>query len=150
MEEKEPELKKIEAVPVWYHNHGNKMKVRAIGIQKDFLVIQGSAAEVVITKTIEGYLVNWNIKHDKSANVSGKTWISSDDIERVFGIRNSIPESGEWLIERFGGTTASQGAFIRYREFLNIPGPGTGHDGTANVSILLTQEIQQAARILLE
>lgn len=151
MEEIEPELKKIEAVPVWYHNHGNKMKIRAIGIQKDFLVIQGSAAEVVITKVVEGYLVGWKIRHGgPEIGVLGKTWFSSDDLAMAFGLRNTIPKFGKWLIERFGGTTASQGAFIRYKDWLNIPGPGTGHDYDPNVSIQLTQEIKQAVRTLLE
>lgn len=42
-----------------------------------------------------------------------------------------------------------QGAFIRYGNFLNIPSPGTGHDGDPNISILIDGPIRRAVRQLL-
>jgi hypothetical protein len=149
MPEEKPQLKRIGAVPIWWHNHGDRMVVKVLGIQKDFLVLQGSAAELVITKAPDGWLVNWKINHGANDSVSGKVLFSSSTLAKAFGIWNGIPESGEGLIKRFGGTTAKQGDFIRYKKWLNIPGPGTGHDGDSNISIELTKEIKEAIQNLI-
>jgi hypothetical protein len=53
------------------------------------------------------------------------------------------------MIEPFGGTVAKQRKFIRYHEFLNIPGPGSGYQGDPNVSIELYPETIAAVRNLL-
>lgn len=53
------------------------------------------------------------------------------------------------MLDRFGGTVARQGIFIRWRDFMNIPGPGTGGDGDANISVMITGEIKEAIKTIL-
>ncbi len=149
MKEKEPEMGILG--PTWWHHHGMKMKLAEC--IKDNVKIEGSAAwlNIIKAKYNEGWLVSWRINHGAHVSEAGGTaWFSDDDLKRAFGLKDDIPESGKWLIDRYGGTTADQGVFIRYKEkWLNIPCPGTGHDGDPNVSILLTKEIEQAVRTLL-
>jgi hypothetical protein len=61
-----------------------------------------------------------------------------------------MEESGEWLLDRYGGDSAAQGFYIRWRNCLNIPCPGTGHDGDPNISVTLSDDIKEAVRQLLE
>ncbi len=63
---------------------------------------------------------------------------------------NMVRAGGSWLVGRYGGNSAVQSKFIRWGNFLNIPCPGTGHDGDPNVSIYVTDEIREAVRKLLE
>jgi len=147
MTEKEPEMREMK--PIWWHPHGAKRKLKAVGIQNDILLIQSNAAEVVITRASSRWWVNWKINHGFNAGVLGKTLFSSYDFSRAFGLRDDIPKFGEWLIERYGGTTARQFCFIRYKQFLNIPAPGTGHDGDPNVSIEIDEEMKKAAEQLI-
>ena len=139
--------------PIWWHHHGSKMRVKTKGIQNDFLVIQGSAAEVVISRAADandGWYVVWKINYTSDTGVSGRTWFSSDNLAQAFGLWNGISHCGsEWMIRRYGGTIAEQGRYIRYKKWLNIPGPGTGHDGDPNVSIELTEEIRKAIKELI-
>ena len=154
MEEKHiPELKAMGS-PDWYHNHGGKMQVKASSVLNDFLVIQGSAAEVLITKkNLHGCLVEWKIRHGGIENsVSGKVIFSRDEVLIAFGFFDCNLDAfeGDWLLKRFGGTVAQQCKYIRYKQFLNIPGPGTGSDGDPNVSIEITEEIKKAIKELLD
>lgn len=76
--------------------------------------------------------------------------MSKDNFKAAFGLRDGwCPEGGSGLICAYGGEAAFQGQFIRWKEFLNIPGPGTGHDGDPNISLQLSGEIVEAARSFL-
>lgn len=132
------------------------MEVKILDIQNGFLSIKGSAAELTIARThdrrIVEWLVNWKINHSLDTCVSGKTLFSSENLVRAFNLIifiNPEHDSGEWLIKRYGGTEAKQGRFIRYRDHLNIPGPGTGSDGDPNISIKLNQKIKDAVGSLI-
>lgn len=76
--------------------------------------------------------------------VRGKRRFRTETLQSAFGLSDTSPYHGRPLIERFGGEAASQGEFIRWRDFLNIPGPGTGHDGDANISIRLSPQTDKA------
>jgi len=58
----------------------------------------------------------------------------------------------QWLLDQYGGDLAIQGRFIHWTSqhttFLNIPCPGTGHDGDPNISLEVTPEIKDAIRQL--
>lgn len=134
--------------PVWWHHHGDKMKIQTC--TKDVVLIKGSAAVLKITKaTKKEWLVVWEINHGCS-EVSGQILFLKSELEQAFGIKNDVVEYSEWLIEQYGGTTASQRTFIRYKEWLNIPCPGTGHDGDPNISIKINKEIKEAILNLIE
>jgi hypothetical protein len=140
--------------PIWCHHHGSKMRVENFNKCNHFLVIAGSAASVRITRkstTVdEGWFVEWEVVQSQQAKVSGRVFFTSDDLRAAFGLSQESGEFGDWLIEQFGADSASQGKFIRWKNFLNIPCPGTGHDGDPNVSIHIDEDIQNAVRQLLE
>lgn len=72
-------------------------------------------------------------------------------VAAAFGLTDYLPMQlpGDFLLEKYGGDVACQFLFIRWQDYLNIPGPGTGHDGDPNISIKLTDEIKEAIRALL-
>ena len=144
--------------PIWCHHHGSKMQVEQLDRENRVLVISGSAAKVTIRKAssvypdAEGWFVDWEVVQYKpyEEGVRGRSWFDDDDLTAAFGLSEKSGVFGDWLIERFGADCASQGKYIRWRSFLNIPCPGTGHDGDPNVSIHLDEEIRNAVRQLLE
>lgn len=148
MEERCPELDKRK--PVWWHHHATKMRVVAFGLCKDVLVIQGSVAELVITRKGASWLVTWKVVQGPEQHTIGQALFSDIDLLVAFGLRLGIDNSrcSRWLIERYGGTAARQGKYIRYKNHLNIPCPGTGHDGDPNISIDVDEGMQEAVRQL--
>lgn len=152
---KEPELNMIGA-PVWWHHHGGKMRVEFLDLKKSALIISGSAAKVTISKSKQNeWFVDWEVIHGGASvphpqESHGRAWLFSDNsLARAFGLSNDSDKTGEWIVERYGGNCASQGRYIRWMGFLNIPCPGTGHNGDPNVSILLQDEIVEAVAKLL-
>ena len=130
------------------------MRVENFNKACDLLVIAGSAASVRITRRAttvdEGWFVDWEVVQSQQEKANGRIILTSDDLRAAFGLSQESGLFGDWLIERFGADSASQGKFIRWRNFLNIPCPGTGHDGDPNVSIHFDEDIQSAVRELLE
>jgi len=145
MKEKEPELNDY-GQPNWFHAHGTKMR-----LQKDecidgrLVVIKGSAAIVRIgASPVAGwFIVEWRLAHPLFTETSGRAFFDDSELAAAFGLLDNFGSS-EWLIDRFGGTVAKKCKFIRWKEFLNITGPGTGLDGDPNVSIRLSEEIKTA------
>lgn len=144
-------------VPVWCHHHGSKMRVEKIDLEKGTLVIAGSAAEVIIQKVsihpdTKGWNVDWEVVQWKPNNegARGRAFFTDKDLAAAFDLSSESGKFGQWLIGRYGADSAEQGKYIRFKGFLNIPCPGTGHDGDPNVSIHLDEEIKDAVRQLLE
>lgn len=129
------------------------MRVEEFSGDNHLLVIAGSAASVRVTRRAttvdEGWFVEWEVVQSQQAKVNGRVVFTSDDLRAAFGLSQESGEFGDWLIERFGADSASQGKFIRWKNFLNIPCPGTGHDGDPNVSIHIDEEIRETVRRLL-
>jgi hypothetical protein len=134
------------------------MCVEQLDKQNHILVISGSAAKVTIRKVssvyqdTKGWFVDWEIVQCQpyEEGVRGRSQFNDEDIVVAFGLSEGSGRFGDWLIERFGADSAEQGKYIRWENFLNIPCPGTGHDGDPNISIYLDEEIQDAVRQLLE
>lgn len=137
--------------PIWWHHHGHKMKLRRSEILSCIILIEGSAARVLITKgDYKNWLIDWTITHSyPDIKVDGRTFMNNQELAGAFGLEDYIDGSSEWLIERFGGNATAQGKFIRWNEYLNIPCPGTGHDDDPNVSIEIDKDIKRAVRDLL-
>lgn len=142
VKEKHPEMNAVG--PIWWHHHGGKMKLLAVGLLNDILIIQASAAELVIRKRRTAWAVEWKIIQSQDEQTRGRAIFSNQELMAAFGATASMESHSEWLIQNHGGTVASQGKFIRYQEWLNIPCPGTGHDGDPNVSIGLDGKIEKA------
>ncbi|OGZ21141.1 MAG: hypothetical protein A2922_00305 [Candidatus Nealsonbacteria bacterium RIFCSPLOWO2_01_FULL_43_36] len=137
--------------PIWWHHRGFKMKLRRSEIPSHTILIEGGAAMVLIAKGgHKSWLIDWRVTHYfPDIKVDGRTFMSNQELAGAFGLEDYISQDSEWLIERFGGSAAIQGKFIRWREYLNIPCPGTGHDGDPNVSIEIDHDIKKAVRDLL-
>ncbi|MCX6720615.1 MAG: hypothetical protein NTW11_02320 [Candidatus Staskawiczbacteria bacterium] len=136
--------------PIWWHKHGSKMRLKVFSHSANiFLVIQGSAAELKVGKLDNRWIVAWKITQSPTENSSGRIIMNDHSLAQAFGLDDDGLFSSCWLIERYGGTVAHQGQFIRWDKFLNIPCPGTGHDGDLNVSIYLDEKIKEAVGKLL-
>lgn len=145
---KMPETK-YGGMPIWFHHHGTKMRVKEIDVNKQRLIIAGSAAEIRIDGAdVNGFKVQWNVIFSYGYGIVGVTYMKKSDLSSAFGLEDEIGTFGEWLLNRFGGTCANQEKYIRYDRYLNIPGPGTGNDGDPNVSIVVDEEMQNAVRKL--
>lgn len=144
MKEKVPDLGRAGG-PIWWHHHGMKMKVAARGLCNDCLLLQGSAAELLIKKLHNRWLLTWKVIQGPDSAVSGTTTFCDETLLDAFVKNNhETPKHSQWLIDRFGGSAACQGCFIRFDKWLNIPGPGTGNDGDPNISIELDEEMAKA------
>lgn len=144
--------------PIWHHHHSHKMALDKRFNPRDRLVISGSAARIAIWPggAIDGepyWLVQWRIQFSAVENIYGQVAMTSPLIATAFGLSDQTPEPydqlSQWILDRYGADVAAQGKFIRWRQYLNIPGPGTSHDGDPNVSILLDGEMREAVRTLI-
>lgn len=146
-----PELKMCD-IPVWCHHHCSKMRVTPTDGSQDKVVIAGSVATLTITRGPDSsrtnFVINWEIIWSGvGEKVNGCVWMSKINLKTAFGLRCGwCPEEGRQLINAYGGEAAFPGQFIRWKNFLNIPGPGTGHDGDPNISVKLDEEIIAAVR----
>ncbi len=150
---KAPELKPIWGNPIWFHHHGIKFSVSAS--ENDELVLDASAAHVHIKRykrdDYRGWSVSWQVRYSRSERTEGTVVINDAAFASAFDLvapKDNMRDG--WLIERYGGDAAYQGCFIRWGRFLNIPCPGTGHDGDPNVSIYISDDILIAVRALLQ
>lgn len=139
--------------PEWFHHHGFKMSLETCDTETPLVVISATAARLEIThsplfeKDSHPWFVSWRVVQyrPRGEQVDGKTSMKPEELRAAFGLTDDqFGEGHKWLIERYGATTAVQREFIRYKDFLNIPGPGTGHDGDPNISIVLDPRIKKA------
>lgn len=132
--------------PTWWHPRGSKMRVIP-GEFEGELLIQSSAAKLKISRDPEKqrWNVDWKIRHTKNCYSQGRTEWQDDEFDGAFGLTDSEHLHGGHVLKRFGGDSAEQGGYIRWKNFLNIPNPGTGHDYDPNVSLLLKKEIIEEA-----
>lgn len=153
METKIPELRM--GIPVWCHIHGSKMQITSISRENRSIRIAGSAASCLIRKAsyvvsrTSGWFVDYEINHSVFGKINGCIEMNTQDLKSAFGLSDESGEYGDQIIERYGADVANQGIYIRYKNFLNIPGPGTGNDGDANISIHLDEEIKNAIKEIL-
>ncbi len=152
--------------PDWFHNHGDKLMVKSSDVGS--INIASNAARLRIQHSRDdqpthhpGYIVDWDIQHSPISQVNGVVEMTPEELAIAFCpelfmevsdediIRWNKEHYGSWLIDRYGGEFAAQRQFIRYDYFLNIPTPGTMHDGDPNISIaLFDYEIERAVREL--
>jgi hypothetical protein len=125
------------------------MKVVFRGLCNDALIIQSSAAELFVSRQGVRWLAKWSIIQGPKAQVVGQVLLDSKDLSSAFGLSEETGPLSRWMLSECGANSASQGKFIRSGDFLNIPGPGTGHDGDPNISILIQGKMQDAVRRLI-
>lgn len=131
----------------------------AVGQGADLFIksVGSIIAQLAINKTVPrrpNYTLAWTVRHAGGLvdpQTSGLVELSSSNLRKAFRLDDVMDDKlSLWLIDRYGGTVASQGEFIRWGKYLNIPGPGTGHDGDANISIFVSDEIRDAVTALLK
>jgi len=138
-------------VPRWWHHHGGKLRI--VTAYESRIVLLASAAEVNIAKATdrvdaERWSVDWHIVHNYHSGEDdrGRRLFTRDKLALAFGITKA---NGCESLQDHAADREVYGFFIGLGCFLNIPGPGTGHDGDPNVSILIDDELRQAVRKLL-
>ncbi len=144
-------------MPIWHHPHGTKLSVKGFDwenlSENKKLTLSSSAVEIRIhpDSRQNGWVVEYEIQHSPDSWIKGQVWMSASDLRTAFGLSNECDEmSGQAILNYHGGDVAKQGKYIRYGNYLNIPGPGTGHDGDANVSICIDVPIEMAVKVLLQ
>jgi hypothetical protein len=148
-----PKKMKPFGMPLWFHGHG--MRIAWYGFDDataptSTMILNSNSVKIKIRSNAgHGYIVEYTITQSPDCHNSGTIWMSKKNIEAAFGLSNTCPEfGGQWLADEYGADVAQQGQYIRYGNFLNIPGPGTGNDGDSNVSIFIDKKIQDAIKIL--
>jgi hypothetical protein len=141
------------AAPNWWHHHGTKMRVARLSLTRKTLKLVGSAASVwircIAPRTKAPWRIDWQIVHGVDSGVNGRIWVDTKSLQSAFGLSEESGTFGDGVIERSGADVAEQGEYVRYKDFLNIPCPGTGHDGDPNVSIRLDVDIKAAVMRLI-
>jgi hypothetical protein len=146
-------LDSIGGTPYWYHRHGQTM-VHVPDQPNVAVCIQNKVATVTIsaeTGIAERWNVSWSILSGREESSGGNRLFSEEQMKCAFGLMNTFSYGqSNWqsnvMLNEFGGTVACPGRFIRWQNYLNIPEPGTGHDGTIAVSIYLDDTIREAVR----
>ncbi len=124
------------------------MEIKYSNLDRHVLYLAGSAASLSITRKISRsdihWLVEWEVIQSGIERTKGATCIDTDQLRVAFNILPApVDEADAWLIERFGGDRAHQGQYIGWKQYLNIPCPGTGQDGDPNISLEVTDEIKK-------
>jgi len=148
---------RLSDIPNWHHHHSSKMTPGKIlrSMVSRSVKIEGSAAILIIASRWpeSGWTIEYQVNFSGDSFVTGKIILTEQQFEVAFGISNLYEsyknELSQWLLDSYGGEVACQGKFIRHKSFLNIPGPGTGHDGDPNISIFLSEEIRTTIKKLL-
>ncbi len=150
-----PVLPAIESIgPVWHHDHGTKMGLLHVDSERGVVLLGSSAASVQIFRMLKEVLIEWTVEYSPISWVRGRITMSLTQLATAFDIPCVESPLGldcsQWILDLFGGDRAIQGCFIGYQEFLSIPGPGTGHDGDPNVSIMISPQIRDAVKQILD
>jgi hypothetical protein len=125
------------------------MTVENFNRETNQLVLSGSVARLYISHVFgsqKEWAVDWEIT-EPNGKVVGSTIFSNTDLALAFDIISGF--NHEELAKRYDAESASQGRYIRWKRYLNIPCPGTGLDGDPNISIWLSEPIKNAVKELL-
>ncbi len=136
--------------PVWWNLHGYKLRL-VPGVSAK-IILKATAAELYLYRTpsYDNYKVSWKIFYSRNELAQGVVIMHEDVVASAFGLCDKVFSASQWLIDRYGGTAAAQGEFMRYGDFLNIPCPGTGHDGDPNISVFVSDDIREAVRVFIK
>lgn len=141
-------------MPEWFHHHGTKFRVNRRLSTIGHLHLEASAASLIILRRERGkpeFEIRWQVVFSLMEKAEGRLLMTKEMLESAFGISNKLTSiTAEWIINRYGGSVAHQGQYIRWDNFLNIPGPGLGHDGDPNVSVMIDDEIREYLHLFLD
>ena len=144
-------VKDMAGVPRWWHHHGFKVHVESLSEPKRRLKLSASAVDLLIGGAAgdDEWFFEWEVRHGTLESVTGRVFMTDSMLAAAFGLLSYTQPGSEWLLQEYDADCAGQGCYIRFRGWLNIPCPGTGHDGDPNISIRIDTDIRDAARSLL-
>jgi hypothetical protein len=150
-------LVRMFGLPSWHHHHSSKLSIVGFdnlnSAESKMLILKSNVVDIRIhpDSSQKGWVVEYEICHSIDSWNKGRVWMSTDNLKTAFGLSDECEEMwGQTILIEHGGDVAYQGMYIRYGRYLNIPGPGTGHDGDANISICVNNEIKGAVELLLQ
>lgn len=133
--------------PAWFHHKGRYAKMRQADRRESMLLIGSDVAHTIVQpNSPQEWLITWVITH-ASGQVKGSYIFDHEQLAAAFGLVEHYGEPA-WL-SHYDADAGEQGLFIRRGNFLNIPCPGTGHDGDPNISIFVLGVMRDHIRALL-
>lgn len=151
----EPEIVTKSGAPPWFYESENPPDVFGGVDLKNYLInFKSDAVKIELKRDAsghDGWYIRYKIIHSPFSSNSGIVWMTTQDVLTAFKLSNICDGIwGQEVLSVYGGEVAHQGRYIRYRKFLNIPGPGTGLSGDANVSIYVTEKISKMVEVLVK
>lgn len=145
--------------PLWFNDNGHKITPQSLNmftpVDVDLLFGKGVTSYVGIKQVGKRpkYLVAWYLAHTgglDSPQTTGRIECDPRELRKMFCLDDTMEDpDSNWLIHRYGGTTAVQGKFLRWGQYLTISGPGTGQNGDANISVFVSERIRDEVAIML-
>lgn len=144
--------------PKWWHPNGIKMEVRSSNLKRRSFVLASSGAILKFTRIPPKekggeakWFVEWKICMSTLEEVTGTAIFTKEDMTAAFGLEPSVqtPGHSRHLLDHYVADCANQGRFIRKGDCLNIPCPGTGHNGDPNISVRIDDEMRGTVRLML-
>lgn len=147
---------RITGHPSWYHSGGDKVRVKGhngITTPARQLVIGSQNLDMTIAKNHHPqdkeqgeWFVEYQMDHGPTRTwTKGIIIMTTQDLKTAFGLSEECEaDDGQGILDVCGGDVAKEGKYIRYKQFLNIPGPGYGWDGDSNVSMRVTKDMKIA------
>lgn len=145
---------RIPMPPNWFNPHGLKMSLGDYPIcqaHENEVMVGSNAAHLRIrlSMIIEGkYQVIWMITHGPGEFVQGQVQLSKYELEEAFDLCPSPPRN---MFSEFNNLDVGiQGHYVRKNRWLSIPALGNGFDGDPNISVFVTDDLQDAVRKLIK
>ena len=147
-----PTFHEIEDTPDWWHMNGHYLAITHHDAFAGWyrLITNGATVTIYAVHDQEHLCIEWEVRFSQREKAKGTVLLTPNQMRAAFGFSDECEEGSAFLVEKYGGTCAKQGRFIRWKNCLNVPCPGTGRDGDPNVSIELTPEIKAAVKELLD
>ena len=135
--------------PRWFHPSGKNMRLGGYHIcdlilREYILIGDRHNRQIQLWPIRQGFKLIWLINETRSPrHFRGEIVLDNDQLQLAFGLCRTVSNgyNGHW-------DRKVQGLFIGRGPYLNFPGPGTGEDGDPNISVFVTEEIQDAVRKL--
>lgn len=148
----------LDKKPLWFNPEGSKITRITPEYNhpiEPILWLESDKVSVSIKYDIRNkWIVHYTIYEQNESSIKCDIHMTAEAIYAAFGINDEygdLPwDRGQGIIDRFGGHFCLQGKFIRWKNWLNIPGPGTGLKGDVNLSLEITDDIKKVVREFME
>ncbi len=93
--------------------------------------------------------IEYSVQYGPCESDGGRRIWDTEMLATAFGVKFSKQYARTYIARKVGASYGKQGQFVLLRHHLNVPMPGTGNDGDPNVSVHLSDEIQEAVASLI-